>query len=475
MGQEINSTRFDPNDFADFTQRLQEETRILESWIANGRCAQADPVAGFEIEAWLVDSHLRPVPLNVEFLQRLDHLYASPELAKFNIELNNTPQPLHDDALSRLRHELEALWQQVCTVAHAMNLECIMIGTLPTLCESDLTLDNMSELNRYHALNRQVLKLRGNRPVHLAIEGVQSLAVEHDDVMLEAATTSFQVHLQTSAQHAHHVYNAALMVSAPLVAASANSPYLFGLDLWTETRIPVFEQAVEVGGNAAAHGANCRVSFGSGYARQSIFECFEENLRQFPVLLPTRFDSAPQRLQHLRLHNGTIWRWNRPLVGFGNDGTPHIRIEHRVIPAGPTLDDMLANATFFYGLVEILSRMRIERELPFATVRDNFYRAARHGLQCDILWSHGANYLVGDLILKQLLPMAREGLQNMRLQSGDIDYFLAIIGERVISQRTGSAWQRAYIARHGADFTALTAAYRQHQQTGRPVHTWNLS
>jgi hypothetical protein len=56
------------------------------------------------------------------------------------------------------------------------------------------------------------------------------------------------------------------------------------------------------------------------YARESILECFEANRTRYPVLLPAVMDEPPESLAHLRLHNGTIWRWNRPLIGFDEQG-----------------------------------------------------------------------------------------------------------------------------------------------------------
>jgi hypothetical protein len=307
--------------------------------------------------------------------------------------------------------------------------------------------------------------------------GRQRLRSEHSDVMLESAATSFQIHLQAPCERSHRLYNAAIAISAPMVAAGANSPYLFDLDLWDETRIPLFEQSVEIGGfEGAAQGPLRRVSFGSGYARESILECFEENLMHFPVLLPVQLDGPIEHLSHLRLHNGTIWRWNRPLIGFDEDGTPHVRIEHRVLPGSPSIADAIANAALFYGLTEALCMdpHELMRGLPFAQAKDNFYQAARYGLSAQVSWFDHDRVNIRQLLLAELLPQARQGLARLGIETEDIDRYLGIIQGRLEHKQNGCQWQRGFVARHGTDRGALTRAYLERQGTGQPVHQWTL-
>lgn len=476
MGEEIAKTRFSKRDFEWFRSSLEKETRLLQSWFDQGILSDRDAVAGFEVEGWLIDRGLHPAPINDLFLEQLHDPLACPELAKFNIELNTMPQALRGPALSRLHRQLETTWRKAARVADELDSELVLIGILPTVTEADLGLANMSSLKRYRALNEQVLQSRGGKPLQLNIVGRQSLRSDHGNVMLESAATSFQIHLQTPAERAHHAYNAAIVASAPMVAASANSPYLFGVDLWDETRIPLFEQAVETGGfGDVAGGPLRRVSFGSGYAQHSIIECFEENLRHFPPLLPMRFEDEAQ-LSHLRLHNGTIWRWNRPLVGFDPDGTPHIRIEHRVVPAGPSLTDAIANAAFFYGLAECLTREfeHGRTGIPFEQAKDNFYQSARHGLKAVVSWDSSQRVGMRSLLVDELIPMAREGLAVLGLDRADADHYLDIIEARIRSGCTGCEWQRRFVERHGTDMAALTESYLRHQQTYRPVHEWTI-
>jgi len=349
----------------------------------------------------------------------------------------------------------------------------VLIGILPTIRQSDLVLANVSALRRYVALNEQISRLRAGRPIQLEIDGDEPLRISHADVMLEAATTSFQVHLQIPADAAVRFYNASLVASAPVLAAATNSPFLFGHRLWHETRVPLFEQAVATAPCASAP-ENSRVTFGSGYLRESIAEHFEDAVRRFPVLLPLPSDDDPARFSHLRLHNGTVWHWNRPLIGFDDDGATHVRIEHRVLPAGPSLLDMVANAAFYVGLVSALATLSrpVEADIPFAAARDGFYASARDGLDARIAWLDGRSHPVRSLILDELLPMARQGLRWHGVDADEVERWLGILEQRVRSRRTGSAWQRSFIERNGRDFQPMLADYLEHQRSGAPVHEW---
>ena len=309
MGQEISLIHFEQSDFDYFFQRLQLETELLDRLFRQSAFSSRPCKAGFEIEAWLVDGAMRAAPINSHFLQTLNDPMATPELAKFNIELNSEPLDLTGKVFSRMHEQLAGTWRKVGDHANSLDHHALMIGILPTLDQSVLTLGNMSEMHRYKALNEQILQARG-RPIRIDINGMEHLRFEHDDVMLESAATSFQLHIQLPLSIAHHYYNASIIASAAMVAICANSPFLLGKELWQETRIPLFEQAIETGGyHGAAHGPLRRVSFGSDFARHSLMECFQENLAHFPVLLPVKQDEEIESYPHLRLHNGTIWRW----------------------------------------------------------------------------------------------------------------------------------------------------------------------
>jgi hypothetical protein len=402
-------------------------------------------------------------------LDRLQHASIVPELSRFNIEFNVEPQPLAGEGLAAMCRELESHWRLSDKAARELDASIVAIGILPTVEDAHLTLANMSAQRRYKALNEQVLRLRNGRPLRLDIRGHSDhLLTEHQDVMLEAAATSLQLHLQVPAELAHRYYNAALLLTAPTVAIGANSPYLFGKRLWDETRIPVFEQAVSMVGEMP------RVHLGTGFATESLECVFRENYERYPVLLPMEQDASPERLAHVRLHNGTIWRWVRPLIGFDEDGTPHLRIEHRVISSGPTMGDMRANVTLFYGLVQALvdAEVPLESLVTFATVKQNFYEAARYGLLGTVRWIDDRNWNLGRLLSEKLIPLAQTGLERLGVDATIIHQDLAILQDRAVSVRNGANWQQQFCARHGMDRLALTCAYRDRQLSGEPVHLW---
>jgi hypothetical protein len=471
VGQEIAQTRFSEHDHARFARSLADETALLEDWLREGRFRATGHTVGFELEAWLIDRNCFPLPSNEAFLARLASPLVVPELSKFNVELNGTPQVLAADAFARMEVELTRTWRRCLEVAHELEGTLIMIGILPTVRERDLTLANISPLNRYYALNRQVLERRGRAPLRIDIRGRENLELTHADVMLEAATTSFQVHLQAPSARIVRYFNAASILSGPLVALAANAPFLFGADLWDESRIPLFEQAVDSA--EGTPGQARRVTFGEDYLHASAHECFAENLARFAPLLPMRIEDGVQRLDHLRLHNGTIWRWNRLLIGFDGDA-PHLRIEQRAMPAGPSVRDMVANAAVYAGASRILAQRlpAPESELPFEQARENFYRCARHGLSAQVRWLDGRERTAAALLRDEILPMAGEGLSALGIDARDIGTYLDVARARVRSGQNGASWQRLHAHKHARDLFRLTADYLEHQRSAMPVHEW---
>lgn len=475
MGQEIDRIQFVDADFTRFSRQLHDETRLLAEAMQAGRFSEHHPcVAGVEIEGWLLDRHHFPVADNQRFLSRLADPLVVPELSRFNIELNCLPRPLVGDVLGQLGDDLDALWRRCVETAHRCEETLLLIGILPTLRECDLSMANVSPLNRYYALNDQVMRSRGGQPVRLDIRGRDHLQLEHGDVMLEAGATSFQLHLQMPFSQAVRFYNAAQLLAAPMVAVAANSPFLFGHDLWAETRIPLFEQAVDSLGASKEH---ARVTLGHAWLEASPFEQFADNLTRFAPLLPLKCSPDPGHYSHVRLHNGTVWRWNRLLLGENADGVPHVRLEHRVMPAGPTFIDMLANAALFYGAVHSLAHLDqpIESRLDFSLARHNFYEAAREGLDADLHWIDGKTRSVRAIILEELLPLAEAGLQSQGVDAGQSERLLDIIRRRVECGQNGAVWQRRYIAQNPGDFIGLTARYLEHQRQGNPVHEWDIA
>jgi len=472
MGQEIHDARFSDEAFAEFARRVDSETALLSAWEQDGLMRGTDYRLGFELEGWLVGQDALPAARNQEFLERLADPKVVPELARFNFEINDDPLDFGPGMFDHMQASLLARWQRCEAAARELDMQALSIGILPTVRREHLSLGNISAMSRYHALNEQVFRLRRGRPIELSIEGEQALRHLHDDVMLESATTSLQIHLQVGSEQAARAFNIAKIISAPMVAVGANSPFFLERQLWQETRIPLFEQAVAVG----ASNYSKRVTFGIRYAQDSLLECFEANRDRYPVLLPDLMDEPRESLAHLRLHNGTVWRWNRPLVGFDAQGKPHYRIEHRVVAAGTSALDVVANSAFFVGLMlALLARGEApQSQLAFRIARDNFYRAARLGLAAEVTWLDGRSGPLDRLILERLLPLAGDGLQQAGLQADEIERWLHIIEQRTQSGCTGSAWQVAWVAKHGRDWSGLVQAYAEQQDAGQPVHRWEL-
>jgi gamma-glutamyl:cysteine ligase YbdK (ATP-grasp superfamily) len=469
MGHEVSETHFKNEEFRHFQQALREETSLLEEWISDRHLSDASYVAGIELEMCLVDDSGNPSACNQSLLDALHSPIIVPELSKFNIEFNVDPISPRGDGLQTLTNRLVDTWTVCSESARALGLSVVSIGILPTLRDEHLVLGNMSELHRYHALNEQVLRLRRGKPVRLDISGVETLISEHLDVMLEAGATSLQLHLQVPQAQAANAYNLATIVSAPMVAIGANSPLLFGKRLWQETRIPLFEQSV-----AVEEPVN-RVNFGTGYASHDLLSLFLENESLYPVLLPIKCGYRMDKLEHLRLHNGTIWRWNRPIIGFDPNGRPHLRIEHRVMAAGTTAIDMAAQMAFYYGMmIHLLNTpgLDVRGKLPFITAWNNFYESARLGLKAQVTWLDGKKWPLDKLIIQELIPVARRGLEFLNVDAPNIDRWLQIIESRAETGQTGAQWQSEFFHRSG-DVALLVKEYRARQQSGEPVHEWS--
>jgi len=449
MGQEVSETNFTAEHHEVFRDALRSETATLKRWFETG-AFHCDPqhTVGLELEAWLMDADCLPAPENEAFLQAINDTDIVEELSKFNFEINAQPYCLAGDVLAGTRNELEARWSKCQKTAATLGLRTLTVGILPTVRDSMLQPEWMSENNRYHALNTEIFKRRRGKDLHIHIEGEESLEYLCDHIMLEAACTSLQTHIKINPEQGARYYNAALVAAGPLVAASANAPFLYGKKLWQETRIPAFEQATRLEGFRDLAGRNVgRTTLGPGYVRHSLFELFLENL-SFETLLPEVSDTS-ERMPHLRLQNGTIWRWVRPILGFESDGTPHLRLEHRVMPETPP-----------------------ESELAFRDMSQNFYACAQHGLRAEIQW-RGRRVGVHTLLLDHLVPMAREALEQEGLAEADLDeVFGNTLVPRLRSGRTGAAWQLSFIDCNGRNFQALTERYAELQATGKAVHEW---
>ena len=491
MGEHNVDSRMDEAQLRAFTKSLLQDLQALERMIDRGMFESGVRRIGAEQEMFLIDDAYRPAPLATEVLAELDSPKFTTELARFNLEANLTPLSFGGDCLSRLEAEIEELLGAARRGAEACGARVLLTGILPSLRLADLGLDNMTPVPRYLALNHAMRRMRG-RDFQFLIKGLDELEVTHDNIMLESANTSFQIHFQVAPDEFARLYNLAQAVTAPVLAAAVNSPLLLGRRLWHETRVALFQQSIDV--RSAAHqarGLRPRVSFGEGWIKRSILEIFREDVARFRILLATGIGESPlaevdsgraPKLTALRLHNGTVYRWNRPCYGV-HDGVPHLRIESRVLPAGPTVKDEIANAALFYGLMSALGEEYedVAKVMPFDDAKGNFVAAARHGLKAQFTWLDQKTYTAGDLLLDHLLPMAHAGLESRGVDGDDIDGYLQVVAERVRSEQTGAQWMlssHARLANHSSgDACAreLAAALLERQLTGRPVHTWDVA
>jgi hypothetical protein len=475
MGREIEAC--ERLDEAAYSDRLRDETRQVMAWFRDHAFESPQtPLIGLELEAWLVDENCFPTPRNVEFLKQLDHPLAVPELSRFNFEFNAEPASLSGRVFSGMREQLNGLWKLAENSAQDLGISPLMVGIPATLREEMLTTEYMTPSHRYELLNSRVFELRSGEPLNVEIDGREALSLVQDHLMLEAACTSLQIHLMLEQDTAARSYNAAQIASAPLLAVGANSPFLYGRRLWEETRIPAFESAINLPGSRDRKGRRIsRVTFGTQHLKSSLLELFLENLEAYPALLPLVSDQADDPLTHLKLQNGTIWRWNRPIIDQNKSGTPHIRVENRVLPAGPTIVDMVANTAFFIGLTLYLRDLPdLEKCIPFETARSNFYAAAQRGLGANLTWLDGNAVDAQRLIHGELAGHAITALINAGVDHHDAEYYIGIVRARALNGQTGAAWQRAHANCHGRVFQTMMAAYLKNQQQGQPVHTWRV-
>jgi len=474
-----------------FMKAILADVHALERMLAADAFESGVRRIGAEQEMFLVDNSGRAWCGAEAMIRGLDHRQFTYELAQFNLEANLSPQLFGGRCLSLMERELEQLVALARSKAEQLGGGVVLTGILPTLRRADLTLDSMVQNPRFLALNRAITELRGGQ-FQFRIKGVDELEMTHDNVMLESCNTSFQVHFQVGPKEFARLYNVAQAISAPVLAAATNSPLLLGRRLWRETRVALFQQSVDA--RSAAHqlrGRRPRVNFGDGWIRDSVLEIFREDIARFRVVLATDIDENPAAvldrglvpaMSALRLHNGTVYRWNRACYGI-SDGKPHLRIEARAMPAGPTVRDEMANAAFFFGLMAAVSNEvpDVSKVMAFDDARGNFVAAARLGLQANFTWFHGREYPAPQLILELLLPLARSGLAAHKVDSGDIERYLSVIEERCRRGRTGARWLLDSLSAMGDKGTvdqrmcALVRATISRQQTGEPVHTWELA
>jgi len=489
MGRDVDRRTFTREDRTEFREKVRRCLDVFARMLGESRFDFETPLSGLEIELNLVDGHADPALRNEEVLAAIADPDFVTELGQFNIEINVRPRRLGDGGISDFESQVRASLNAAEAKAGKLGAHLVMIGILPTLRQGDLTLQSLSANPRYALLNEQIFAARGE-DLQIAIDGAERLVTVCDSIAPEAGCTSTQLHLQVSPEQFPAFWNAAQSIAGVQLALGANAPYLFGKELWAETRVPLFEQATDTRSvELKEQGVRPRVWFGERWIT-SIFDLFEENVRYYPALLPIVDDEDPvavldrgetPSLSELRLHNGTIYRWNRPVYDVVR-GMPHLRVENRVLPAGPTVVDMLANAAFYFGVV----RMLIEDDRPvwsrmsFSAAEENFHSGARYGLDASVYWPGLGALTASELVLRRLLPLAYEGLDRWEVSPAERDRLLGIIEQRCLTGVNGAAWQTGALRsiddnfnvdRHDALRMMLTR-YIEHMHSNVPVHEW---
>ncbi|MGW2229315.1 glutamate--cysteine ligase [Streptomyces formicae] len=494
MGEKVVAGTFDLSDRHVYREKLLACLKGLERLLAEQRFDRPKNLMGMEIELNLAGPDGLPRMLNAQVLERIASRDFQTELGMFNLEVNIAPHRMGGRVLDQLAEELRTGLNYAHRKANELNAGIVMIGILPTLGRADLVSANLSDVDRYALLNDQIVAARGEH-FALDIEGVERLTCTSSSIAPEAACTSVQLHLQVTPGRFADVWNAAQAVAAAQVAVGANAPFLFGRELWRESRPPLFLQSTDTRPpELRVQGVRPRTWFGERWITGP-YDLFEENLRYFPALLPLMEKEDPlgvidaggvPQLGELVLHNGTVYRWNRPVYGIA-DGVPHLRVENRVLPAGPTVPDVIANAAFYYGLVRALAEETrpVWSRLPFEAAEQNFDAACRHGIEARLRWPRRgrlggvAEVPAVQLVRDELLPLAAAGLDAWGVEPADRDLYLGMIEERCRRRVNGASWQTATYHRaleRGLDresaLAATTRRYSELMHAGEPVHTW---
>lgn len=490
MGQQLKEGRHD--SLKKFTQALLKDLKAMEIMLEKDMFESDKVRIGSEQELCLVDRHCHAAPMAMEILEKIDDPQIVNEFARFNLEINASPQTFGGDCFQKMEMELEEKLAIIRQVATGYDVDLALVGILPTLRQRDLIFENMTPLPRYELLDERLRSMRGGN-FTFSINGTDELLTHHPSALLESCNTSFQVHLQVPPKEFVDRYNMAQMITAPLLASCSNSSLFFGKRLWKETRIALFQQSIDTRrGEHSLREESPRVTFGKAWLKNSVMEAYQDDLSRFRLLIHELHeeDSLKEleegripKLKALCLFNGTVYRWNRACYGLSK-GKPHLRIECRVIPSGPTVIDEMANAAFWLGMVQGMTEeyKNLHEKMPFDQAVFNFFKAAKMGLATDFTWLDGRMVNASELIMEELLPMAQSGLDQMNVNPEDSKRLLGIIADRVRVRHTGSMWlfesfskllnQRS--TRYEAA-VAVTAAMVRNQKTKEPVHKWRLA
>lgn len=496
MGEQKVKVVKDRKQMQNFVRQLLRDVEAFEYMLDNNWFEDDIVRIGAEQEMCLVNKDtLKPACINMQALDKMkDWDWVGTELAQFNLETNLTPLEFVGKCLSDLEKEnLEGL-NKIRETIRPMNAEVVLAGILPTLRKFDLDMKNLTPKARYFALMQSIKEhsLRGDDFFELRLDGIDELHIRHDSPLLEACNTSFQVHLQVAPKDFVKMYNIAQMLAAPMISIAANSPMVFGRRLWHETRIALFQQSLDTRtSHEHLRERSPRVSFGKDWLHKSILEIYKEDIARFRVLLGDEIEDDSleliakgkvPKLRALQIHNSTVYRWNRPCYGISDNGKPHLRIENRVLPAGPSVVDATANAAFWLGMmIGFADKYEdVRQHISFEDIRDNFDKSAKFGFDTKYTWFNDQKLSPRDLILEYLLPIAKEGLIARKIDTGDINKYLGIIEERAKLHMTGARWQLRAFTKLRKQVTVdeavstMTSAIIKNQWEQKPVHTWEL-
>ena len=474
------------------TRHILRDLKALEYMLEHDWFNKSPVHLGAEQEMCLVNQHCKPNPISLEVLNRLKDDSFTTEIAKFNLEVNLPPIEFKGNCLTELENITQEKLNSLQQLEDELGFHTVITGILPTLRKADVEMDNLTPLPRYDALIKAIKRMRGKH-YELRIRGMDELYFKHDSALLEACNTSFQVHLQVTPEEFAHKYNIALAVTAPVLAVASNSPMLFGKRLWNETRIALFQQSVDTR-RASEHfrDRSPRVTFGEGWVKKGVMDLYREDIVRYrPMVMAKQVEDVMEQIEQgitpklssLMTHNSTVYRWNRACYGVSPNGRPHLRIENRILPAGPTVVDEVANAAFWLGLIEGYAQEYddITRLMSFDDARSNFVNAAFSGHDSDMLWFKSQKVAINELVSKELLPIARQGLKHRQVDEADIDKYLSIIEERNEHGRNGSYWVTTSFNRLSKEVmkdevsATLTSAMLRNQNTGQPVSRWDIA
>ena len=474
-----------------FTKNLLKDVQAFELMLKDDWFEKGVSKIGAEQEFCLVDKNYKPLPLNLEVLKKSGMDNLSPELARFNLETNASPQDFTGNALSKMETEINQDLKKIEKVAKKFDADIILTGILPTVRKFDVERDNITPIDRYFALMDALRDMRGEEFL-INIHGIDELNIKLNSGMIEAANTGFQVHLQVDPQDFAKRYNIAQAIAGPVLASAVNSPLLFGKRLWRETRIALFQQAIDTRvSDEHLRDRHPRVTFGTDWVKNDVTDIFKEDILRYRVLLGADFEEDSLRmvykgqtpvLKALTVHNSTVYRWNRPVYGISGNGKPHLRIEARMFPAGPSVLDEMANAAFWLGLMEGYADQidDITKLITFDQAKANFYAAARGGMTKQFTWFNDKRYYAKDLILNELLPVAEKGLKLRKISKKDIDRYLNVIRERVEKETSGSSWMlKTYNdfkdrASKEEILSTITMYTIKNQKENLPAHLWKI-